>query len=43
MGELTYDNVESDFGSWNLNQGSVSLLEDRLFLVFLASQTDPFR
>ena len=43
MGEFTYNNVESDFSSWNLTRGSVSLLEDRLFLVLPASKTDPFR
>ena len=42
MGEFTYDDFESDFNSWNLTQGSVSLLEDRSFLVLQASTTDPF-
>ena len=41
MGKFNYDNVEPDFSFWNLTQGSVSLLEDRLFLVFLVSKTDP--
>ena len=43
MGEFTYDKVECDFNSWNLTRGSVSLSEDRLFLVLPASKTDPFR
>ena len=43
MGEFTYDKVESDFSSWNLTRGSVSLLEDRLFLVIPSCKTDPFR
>ena len=43
MGEFTYDKVEGNFSSWNLTQGSVSLLGDRLLLVLPASKTDPFR
>ena len=42
MGEFTYDNVEPDFSFWNLTRGSVSLLEDRLFLVLPASKIDLF-
>ena len=43
MGEFTYDEVESDFRSWHLTRGSISLQEDRLLLVLPASKTDPFR
>ena len=43
IGEFTYDKVECDFNSWNLTRGSVSLSEDRLFLVLPASKTDLFR
>ena len=43
MGEFTYDKVKCNFNSWNLTRGSVSLSENRLFLVFPASKTDPFR
>ncbi len=43
MGEFTYNKVESDFSSWNLTRGSVSLSEDRLFLVIPFCKTDPFR
>ena len=43
MGEFTYNKVESDFSSWNLTRGSVSLSEDRLFLVIPSCKTDPFR
>ena len=42
MRELTYDKVECDFNSRNLTQGSVSLLEDRLFFVLPAFKTDLF-
>lgn len=42
MGKFTYDKVESDFSSWNLTRGSVSLSEDRLFLVIPSCKTDPF-
>ena len=41
MGEFTYDKVEREFSSWNLTRGSVSLSEDRLFLVILSCKTDP--
>ena len=43
MGEFTYDKVESDFRSWHVTRGSISLQEDRLLLVLSASKTDPFR
>ena len=43
MGEFTYDKVENDFGLWNLTRGSVSLSDDRLFLVIPSCKTDPFR
>ena len=43
MGEFTYNKVESDFSSWNLTRGSISFLEDRLFLVLPSCKTDPFR
>ena len=42
IGKFTYDNIEPDFSFWNLTQGSVSLLEDRLFFILPASKTDPF-
>ena len=42
MGEFTYNKVESDFSSWNLTRSSVSLSEDRLFLVIPSCKTDPF-
>ena len=43
MGEFNYDEVDSDFSSWHLTRGSISLQEDRLVLVLPASKTDPFR
>ena len=43
MGEFTYDKVVSNFSSWNLTRGSVSLLEDRLFLDIPSCKTNPFR
>lgn len=42
MDEFTYDKVKSDFSSWKLTRGSVSLSEDRLFLVIPSCKTDPF-
>ena len=43
MGEFTYNNnIECDFSSWNLIRGSVSFLDDQLFLVLSDSKTDPF-
>ena len=42
MKKVTYDKVECDFNSWNLTQGSIYLLEDRLFFFFRASKTNPF-
>lgn len=42
MGGFTYNKVKSNFSSWNLTRGSVSLSEDRLFLVIPFCKTDPF-
>lgn len=43
MGEFTYDKLESNFISWNLTRGSVSLLEYWLLLVIPSCKTDPVR
>ena len=44
MREFTYvDRGEYNPGAWNLTRRSISLFEDRLFLVLPSSKTDPFR
>lgn len=42
IGESTCDKVESDFRSWHLARGSISLQEDRLLLALTTSKTNPF-
>ena len=44
IGEFTYvHRGEYNFGARNLTRWSISLLEDRLFLMLTSSKTDPFR